>query len=930
MAAGAFARDRLRRDWAEVAREPSSLVAAEPLPNNIFEWHANLRPNTGVLAGVTFHIRITFPEDYPNSPPFVHFPRREIPSFQHPNLYSFGLCLDILSSFVGQSDERSGWSPAYTVRTLLMQLQSFLFEFDAAPQDHGGNYSCRYSLERIRSVQREAQALVCEECGHCSRSPQPALQRASTFMPVQRNLMSYDGLECTCTSIARAKQEMSKLVTASPAVSCEQAENGLEVLHAQGKVAHLSAASTHLTIRVRALHSEGGIRIGMAAAGCIGLTEGRKTDGCVAWDSAGPLVLGKTVIAGRKQASAGSISADYAPMPQISEGDVIAVRFDQDAGLSFTKNGKTASHDPREVWPQRPLEHFLFNQLEPRIRASTGHVKDLRAMVSFRNASVEVVGDTQLRDEVADQINQRQLDLVHKIAELEKRSENISAHLHEANARVLKLRSNDGAENSFRLGGLPSEILLLAFMGVSTDDVPNLMRVCSSWRQVVLGRGLLERLQLNCFYTKASASEDVLGFGVCAEYHADGNLKALSSGLDVLSLTAFSKFGIRRGVWGDTFEYFLPLVLDGSHVQRALPIMEQSLARLATGCSVHAAAAFEPWMALAVLPQLMNSFAVSLMNAKAGVTRHASEKALLGYCSFHHMLLALAVRHPCIALVAQTKVGNFIRSPSTRHKSEAPDLGQLLVYVALTEDVCWSDIADPVLEECGARSILWLFREKPGLEAAGTSDTVLLRDSFEGRLTGLRLVMFQAFFLRNVACPNGDGPQAALTRYGRQYGLPTTSQKECLFKAARKILDVKTWPAFYACLGLPCPSPHAQAQRLRKAIADSEVFGYHTPSARAWRSAQQKGAQPQSRPQQRKPIGRVERVGVKKNLQDAFKNSKNQSQQNKQFAEMSESAATTIQNKTRALPTVTQVRRLNLTNQFAAFETDTDSDTDKD
>jgi len=175
-----------------------------------------------------------------------------------------------------------------------------------------------------------------------------------------------------------------------------------------------------------------------------------------------------------------------------------------------------------------------------------------------------------------------------------------------------------------------------------------------------------------------------------------------------------------------------------------------------------------------------------------------------------------------------------------------------------------------------------------------------------------------------------------LTRYGHQYGLPTTSQKEALFKAARGILDVKTWPAFYACLGLPCPSPHAQAQRLRKAIADSEVFGYHTPSARAWRSAQQKGAQSQSRPQQRKPIGRVERVGIKKHLQDAFQYAKNQSQQKTRSGEISESAgalqknATAVQNKSRALPIVTQVRRLNLTNQFAAFETDTDSDTDKD
>jgi len=138
--AEAFARRRLLRDWAEVLRDPSPLVAAAPLDDDIFEWHANLRPDEGPLRGIIFHMRIVFPKDYPDSPPNVLFPMREIPSFTHPNLYSFGLCLDILSSYIGEVDKRAGWSPAYTVRTLLMQLQSFLFEFDAAPQDHGGTY----------------------------------------------------------------------------------------------------------------------------------------------------------------------------------------------------------------------------------------------------------------------------------------------------------------------------------------------------------------------------------------------------------------------------------------------------------------------------------------------------------------------------------------------------------------------------------------------------------------------------------------------------------------------------------------------------------------------------------------------------------------------------------------------------------------------
>merc|ERR1712110_360463 len=193
-------------------------------------------------------------------------------------------------------------------------------------------------------------------------------------------------------------------------------------------------------------------------------------------------------------------------------------------------------------------------------------------------------------------------------------------------------------------------------------------------------------------------------------------------------------------------------------------------------------------------------------------------------------------RHPCISQVAEEKLRNFLRTESGRHKSQTPDLGQLLVYVTLSEGLSWQDVAWAVVEESSIRSVLWLLREIPRLESPTTSDDVLVRESFQGRLTGLRLLMFQAFFIRNVATADGVGPKEALARYSLQFGLPTAGQKEALFHAAKKILAVASWPAYYSCLGLVGPrDKHQQACILRRAIVDSSMCGYHTPSAKVWK-----------------------------------------------------------------------------------------------
>ena len=65
---------RLQRDLKELreAEIPLVGVAATPLDDSIFIWHANIRaPSDSVYYGGVFHLHINFPQDYPCSPPGI-------------------------------------------------------------------------------------------------------------------------------------------------------------------------------------------------------------------------------------------------------------------------------------------------------------------------------------------------------------------------------------------------------------------------------------------------------------------------------------------------------------------------------------------------------------------------------------------------------------------------------------------------------------------------------------------------------------------------------------------------------------------------------------------------------------------------------------------------------------------------------------------
>lgn len=90
-------------------------VSAFPAGDDLFDWTGTIvGPEDTPYEGHTYKLSISFPTSYPHAAPTVRF---TTPPF-HPNVDTSGyICLDILAE---------KWAPSYTVRTMLLSLQSLL------------------------------------------------------------------------------------------------------------------------------------------------------------------------------------------------------------------------------------------------------------------------------------------------------------------------------------------------------------------------------------------------------------------------------------------------------------------------------------------------------------------------------------------------------------------------------------------------------------------------------------------------------------------------------------------------------------------------------------------------------------------------------------------------------------------------------------
>jgi len=143
-------------------------VSACPLEDNIFLWHANVTAPDGPLKGLCVHFEIRLPSSYPRNPPKI----RVLTSIRHPNVFGDWICLSMLRKRKYTEEfPHEAWSGAYTIASILLQLQSFLFD-ENVPQDGGYNKNNYIQYTHPRRLYN----FKCARCGHCGKKPFPPIQ----------------------------------------------------------------------------------------------------------------------------------------------------------------------------------------------------------------------------------------------------------------------------------------------------------------------------------------------------------------------------------------------------------------------------------------------------------------------------------------------------------------------------------------------------------------------------------------------------------------------------------------------------------------------------------------------------------------------------------------------------------------------------------
>ncbi|KAJ9062977.1 ubiquitin conjugating enzyme Ubc7/UbcP3 [Entomophthora muscae] len=128
---------RLMTEYKELTLNAPEGITAGPISeDNFFEWEALIAgPDDTPFEGGLFSATLSFPKDYPLSPPKMKF---TCPMF-HPNVYANGeVCISILHApgedpnMYESSSER--WSPVQSVEKILLSVVSMLAE----PNDESG------------------------------------------------------------------------------------------------------------------------------------------------------------------------------------------------------------------------------------------------------------------------------------------------------------------------------------------------------------------------------------------------------------------------------------------------------------------------------------------------------------------------------------------------------------------------------------------------------------------------------------------------------------------------------------------------------------------------------------------------------------------------------------------------------------------------
>ena len=129
---------RIANDLKALDDCPLEGIGIASIDEDPFRYVINMELMTGIYEGYKVQLLMTIPEDYPIKPPkILIYPNQTIDSGYHHHIFraSSGykkFCIDFLDNEFNMDTnaEHTGWNPAYTISSILLQVQNFIGDPD--------------------------------------------------------------------------------------------------------------------------------------------------------------------------------------------------------------------------------------------------------------------------------------------------------------------------------------------------------------------------------------------------------------------------------------------------------------------------------------------------------------------------------------------------------------------------------------------------------------------------------------------------------------------------------------------------------------------------------------------------------------------------------------------------------------------------------
>jgi len=848
---------RLMREYAEVMRCPVANITIAPLnEENLEEWHGNIKgAEDSDFEDIVVHFVVTFPTGYPSMPPRIemcsYIPHLNI---QRRNM-RWEVCLDMLETppIGSMTVAYQYWSSAFSVRSILIQLTSFILAKGQPTEVSSGNIS--------RTV-TESSSYECVACGHSRMHPTPPFP---SDLEVSAAPVAFPSVEVS----GEAAQKLQARILAR---RIQQQKSSLELLKEKDDTQKVKAPTSDSSASTVSTGSEKQSVPESALEPQWVTVNSRR-----AFNKVKSVKLSFTTDDGEQSNPYNMLEAaeselvkyscsscqrklkqKYFSRSQLSKSEgrrcseclKAVVNLSSHKGVSPPVNKNFARRQKRRLAKQLLAQSTKPEEPTTEISSSNS---DIPSDLSIVDEDVVVDTDEEWKsrwrcEELAGATDQN-MGLLRTLS----RDTSLAVISYLSVADVLALGIACRGTASMTDDWVVWRTLFKTRYPRSSLSPSG---PTYSWRTAYMLEANCLAQDLTCFHSFSTKSEAVLGFPIIYTTNPKtGCLDYVTSTFDILSLESYKTQGVRRTVWGEKFSSFLPIYIDEEHFTRALKPLLSTCRKIVTEGTLntrphrqqqqrrHESHRYlkqdkadniepawtphsDPEMALFLLTKMMNTQVVLLMDKGIAV----SDVTLTGYCQLHRLLLALVDSFPQLRIIVRRRLDDFARRPDKRVKQYTPSLGELLTLLSVSDTYSWSSIAMAYIKESFDRSVLWACSRDPSLATVIHGDESRLDKYFAVQKVAMRLTLFHAVFLTLLVRGGGSRNKLddCIDRYDTFQGRPPLYIRRKWQNAVESILNLESWPQFFAISGIPLPSKPQLLSVLESAVKNSLKKGYHS------------------------------------------------------------------------------------------------------